>query len=63
MYARAFLRSYARHLGLSEDELMAAFSARHGAGDPPPRAVIPLEEPPDARRASASDGCPRAFAT
>jgi hypothetical protein len=50
MYARAFLRSYARHLGLSEDGLMVAFSARHGAGDPPPRAVIPLEEPPEARR-------------
>jgi len=31
---------------------MAAFSARHGAGDPPPRAVIPLEEPPGARRAT-----------
>jgi transcriptional regulator with XRE-family HTH domain len=52
MYARAFLRSYARHLGLSEDDLMLAFSTRHGAGDPPPRAVIPLEEPPSARPSS-----------
>jgi len=58
MYARAFLRSYARHLGLSEEPIMAAFASRHGAGDPPPRAVVPLEEPPSDRRLPSLRGIP-----
>jgi transcriptional regulator with XRE-family HTH domain len=58
VYARAFLRSYARHLGLNEDSLTAAFAVRHGAMDPPPRAVVPLEEPPSERRLPSLRGLP-----
>jgi hypothetical protein len=42
VYARFFLRQYARHLGLDEPPLLEAFGRRHGASHPPlPRGVAP----------------------
>lgn len=41
VYARFFLRQYARHLGLEEAALVSAFSARHGPDERPPRGIVP----------------------
>ena len=49
-YARAFVRAYARHVGLEEDEVVAVFSSTHRATDPPPQPVLPIEEPSPKRR-------------
>ena len=52
VYARFFLRSYARHLQLDEERLLRAFVARHGQEDSPPVPVLPTTDivsrrPPD----------------
>ncbi len=41
VYARFFLRQYARHLGLEEGALVSAFAARHGGEERPSRGIAP----------------------
>jgi transcriptional regulator with XRE-family HTH domain len=50
MYARLFLRTYARYLGLPEEHLVDAFGQRHGADGSPTVGMPPVAKP---RRRSA----------
>jgi transcriptional regulator with XRE-family HTH domain len=43
MYARFFLREYARYLGLDEGPLLEAFTARPGANEPPALRNMPAD--------------------
>jgi hypothetical protein len=44
LYARFFLREYARYLGLEEKPLLEAFTRRHGLEEEPSKAGPPSEE-------------------
>jgi transcriptional regulator with XRE-family HTH domain len=60
MYARLFLRTYARYLGLSEEPLVDAFGQRHGADGPPdigtPLSARPLKRSAIRHAAEAATG-------